>query len=86
VNYPQVTPSGRGGALNRFVNLPAEYQQKGGSGLDALKMEGLAFGSGERDLDRAKETIRFPYTAPMAWPKADIRYLLPWFNAGCPWT
>ncbi len=85
VNYPTLTSSGRGGRLLRLVNLPAEYEAKAGSGLDALKMEALAFGSLERHLERAREAIRFPYTGGRAWPKADVAYLMPWFNGGCPW-
>mgnify|MGYP005810440365 CR=1 FL=1 len=86
VNYP--TPTARykiGGRLNRYVNLPSQWTTKAGSGLDRFKMEGLAFGSSERNIDQAKETIRFPYTV-LSWPKADTRYLIPWFNGGCPWT
>jgi hypothetical protein len=22
----------------------------------------------------------------MAWSRADVRYLIPWFNGGCPWV
>ncbi|MFN3323410.1 MAG: hypothetical protein ACK5AZ_07940 [Bryobacteraceae bacterium] len=86
VNYP--TPTARykiGGRLNRYVNLPSQWTTKAGSGLDRFKTEGLAFGSSERNIDQAKETIRFPYTV-LSWPKADTRYLIPWFNGGCPWT
>jgi len=86
VNYPTLTSSGLGGRLNRAVNLPTEYEQKSGSGLDRLKMEALAFGSAERHLERAKEAIRFPYTDPLSWPKADVAYLVPIFNGGCPWS
>ncbi|MGE5570121.1 MAG: hypothetical protein ACM3S5_13885 [Rhodospirillales bacterium] len=85
VNYPERTSSGLGGRLLRYVNLPAEYEAKAGSGLDALKMEALAFGSVERHLDRAREAMRFPYTGGRSWPRGDVRYLMPWFNGGCPW-
>ena len=71
--------------LNRYVNLPSEYEQKSGSGLDRLKMEALAFGSVERDMDKAREAVRFPYTSPLSWDQADVMYLVPWFNGGCPW-
>ncbi len=71
--------------LNRYVNLPGEYEVKSGSGLDRLKMEALSFGAFERNLNKAREAIRFPYTSPMGWAKADVRYLAPWFNGGCPW-
>ncbi|MBM3774822.1 MAG: hypothetical protein FJW37_06605 [Acidobacteria bacterium] len=80
VNEPQTE------RLNRYVNLPGEYENKGTSGLDRLKMEGLAFGSVERNLFKALETVRFPYTTPLGWARQDARYLLPWFNGGCPWV
>jgi len=87
VNNPVPSPIYNvGGRLNRYVNLPGEYEQKFGSGLDRLKMEALSFGATDRNLDKAQQTARFPYTAPMAWSRADVRYLIPWFNGGCPWV
>jgi hypothetical protein len=86
VNYPTPTPLySLGGQLNRYVNLPSEYETKSGSGLDRLKMEALAFGASERDGGKAVEAIRFPTVSPLAWPKADTAYLVPIFNGGCPW-
>jgi hypothetical protein len=76
--YPQ------GGRLNHAVNLPAAYLTKSGSGLDRIKMEGLAWGASYRTLAKAEETVRFPYTIG-TWSKSDTRYLMPWFNGGCPW-
>ena len=70
--------------LNRYVNLPSEFEAKSGSGLDRLKMEGLAYGAYDRNLDKARGAVRFPFET-LAWGKADVRYLLPWFNGGCPW-
>ena len=61
VNHP--TPAGifnLGGALNRFVNLPVEWETKLGSGFDTLKMEALDFGAWSRNLDLAKMAIRLP--------------------------
>jgi hypothetical protein len=77
--YPQ------GGRLNNAVNIPAAWMTKTGSGLDRLKMEALSWGATYRNLDKAKETVRWPYTTPEGWPKADARYLIPVFNGGCPW-
>jgi len=71
--------------LNRYVNLPVEYEQKSGSGLDRLKMEALAFGAYERDLGKARRAARYPFEE-LAWSKDDVRYLMPWFNGGCPWA
>src|SRR5579884_269253 len=47
---------------------------------------GLSFGATERNVDHAREAMRFPYAPPLAWPKSEVRYLLPWFNGGCPWA
>lgn len=77
--YPQ------GGRLNRRVNLPTEYETKSGSGLDRMKMEALSWGSFYRNRDKAVESIKFPTTAPLTWPKADTAYLVPNFNGGCAW-
>ncbi|WP_321471164.1 hypothetical protein [uncultured Paludibaculum sp.] len=77
--YPQ------GGRLNAAVNIPVAWQSKAGSGLDRIKMEALSWGATYRNLDKAKQAVRWPYTAPQGWPKADVRYLIPIFNGGCPW-
>jgi hypothetical protein len=82
VNYPTVV-DGLGGALNRFVNLPVEWQSKATSGLDRIKTEALAFGAVQRNLDRAAEAIRlFPN---FGWPLDSLRYLVPVFGSATPW-
>jgi hypothetical protein len=84
VNHP--TPAGihqLGGALNRFVNFPVEYETKLGSGLDTLKMEALDFGAWNRSLDLARTAIEFPLV--LGWPKDSVRYLVPVFRAGGAW-
>jgi hypothetical protein len=78
-------PFPQGGRLNHAINLPAAYQTKAGSGLDRLKMEALSWGATYRNLDNAKATVKFPYTAPQTWAKADLAYLVPIFNGGCPY-
>ena len=87
VNYPTPIPVDApylGGRLNRFVNLPAEWEQKGTSGLDRVKVEGLAFGSGMRNLDLAREAINlFP---GFGWPLDSVRYLVPVFGPATPWN
>lgn len=77
--YPQ------GGRLNRYVNLPSEFETKVGSGLDRMKVEALSWGSAYRSLELAKESATFAYDV-VSWSKSDTRYLIPWFNGGCPWT
>ena len=76
--YPQ------GGRLNARVNLPAEYRQRAGSGIDRLRVEALSWGAFYRNLDRAVDAIEAPFTA-LNWTPADTAYLVPVFNGGCPW-
>lgn len=84
VNHPQ--PAGLhqlGGALNRFVNLPVEWERKETSGFDRLKIEALDFGA-TRNLDLARTAIHFP-VEQLAWPRDSLRYLAPVFGPGYPW-
>jgi hypothetical protein len=84
VNHP--VPAGVhliGGALNHFINLPIEYHQKPGSGLDTLKMEALDFGAWSRSLDLSKTAIQLP--SELGWPLDSIRYLVPVFRGGAAW-
>jgi hypothetical protein len=78
-------PWPQGGRLNRAINMPSAWSTKTGSGLDRMKMEGLSWSATYHNSDKAKETVRFPYTV-LSWAKADTCYLIPWFNGGCCWT
>lgn len=83
VNYPSVYgPNRLGGRLNVYVNLPAEWKTKAGSGLDRMKIEALDFGSSTHSLDLARQAIRLPIG--WGWPLDSIRYLFPVMNGGCP--
>jgi hypothetical protein len=85
VNYP--APYGRyslGGALNYYVNIPDEFRDPALAPFDRVKMEGLDFGAGSRDLNRAVRCMQFPY-AEGSWPRASCAYLIAVFNGGCPW-
>ena len=84
VNHP--TPVGiheLGGALNYFINLPVEFRNKPGSGLDTFKMEALDFGAWSRSLDLSRTAIEFPID--LGWPKDSLRYLVPVFRGGGAW-
>ncbi|HYO80937.1 MAG TPA: hypothetical protein VES20_06020 [Bryobacteraceae bacterium] len=84
VNHPE--PAGihkLGGRLNRFINLPAEWEQKGTSGLDRLKTEALDFGAWSRNLDLARTAFLLP--VELGWPKDSLRHLVPVFRPGYPW-
>ncbi len=79
VPYPQ------GGRLNAAVNFPSEWRTKAGSGLDRFKVEALSWGATYLHMDLAHQAIVFALTNPMSWDKADVAYLVPWFNGTCPW-
>jgi hypothetical protein len=79
VQYPQ------GGRLNAAVNLPPQWQTQAGSGLDRFKVEALSWGATYLNMDLANQAIVFALTSPMSWDKADVAYLVPWFNGICPW-
>lgn len=84
VNHP--VPAGvnqLGGALNRFVNLPLEWQRHETSGFDRLRIEALNFGAWSRDLDLARSSLRFPLE--LGWPPSRVRAMLPIFRGGYPW-
>ncbi len=72
-----------GGALNRFVNFPEEWESKSTSGFDLLKIEALDFGAWCRDLDLCKRAIQFPLS--LDWPLESLRYLSPVFRPASVW-
>jgi hypothetical protein len=83
VNYPTPLATG-GGQLNRFVNLPVEWQTKSSSGLDRMKVEALAFGTSLRNLNLAREAIGlFP---AFGWPLSSLTYLVAAFGSAAPWN
>lgn len=83
VNYPATLSDGLGGQLNRFINLPVEWQTQATSGLDRMKVEALAFSSGLRNLNLSAEAINlFP---GFGWARNLVTYLLPVFGQGTPW-
>jgi hypothetical protein len=84
VNHP--VPAGvnnLGGALNRYVNLPVEWESSATAGFDRLKIEALDFGAWSRDLTLAEAAIDFGLS--LNWPKSAMRYLVPIFRAASAW-
>lgn len=84
VNHP--SPAGvhqLGGKLNRYVNLPAEWTAKVGSGFDRFKIEALDFGAWSRNLDLARASLEF--AASLDWPRPSIRAMIAVFRGGSPW-
>ena len=72
-----------GGRLNRFVNLPSEWESKQSSGLDAFKVEALDFGAWSRDLELTGEAIEF--SLGLDWPRNSLRHMAPVFQPGYAW-
>ena len=84
VNHPE--PAGihnLGGKMNRFVNLPAEWESKATCGFDRLKTEALDFGAWNRNLDLARTAWELPIG--LGWPKDSLRHLVPIFKPGYSW-
>ena len=84
VNHP--IPSGihlLGGALNRFVNLPIDWEKKETSGLDRFKIEALDFGAWNRNLDLVRACQEFPIS--LGWPATSVSAMVPVFRCGYPW-
>ena len=84
VNYP--VPAGvhnLGGRLNRFVNLPVEWESKVSAGFDRFRIEALDHGAWSRDLDLARSCLRFPLD--LGWPASSVRAMIPVFRGGYPW-
>lgn len=85
VNYPtQYGVNNLGGALNYYIHTDPRFLDPSSAPFDRLKIEGLDFGAGARDHDKARWAMRFPVVSG-TWPRADVRYLVPLFNGGCPW-
>ena len=70
--------------LNRYINLPLEWETKNGSGFDTFLIEGFQFAGVDRNLDKVRWMAGHPFEV-LAWPRADCRYLMGLFNAGWPW-
>lgn len=84
VNHPE--PAGihsLGGPLNRFVNLPPEWEAPGTSGFDRFKLEALDFGAWSRDLDLVRRCLRFG--RELGWPAGSLGLMTPVFRGGYPW-
>jgi hypothetical protein len=84
VDYPTPTGiHGLGGRLNRFVNLPPEWAQPGGSGFDRFKLEALDFGAWCRDTDLAEQCQRLPID--LGWPPSLVSCITPVFRPSYAW-
>lgn len=70
--------------LNRYVNLPTEWQTRAGSGLDTLVVEGFQYPGVDHNVDQARRCAAYPF-AELTWPKNYCRYLMGLYYSGWPW-
>ncbi len=70
--------------LNRYVNLPSEWEARASSGFDTILMEGFEYGGVDHDLDRAARCAAYPF-AELGWDVAHCRYLMGLYYSGWPW-
>jgi hypothetical protein len=84
VNHPvPAGVHGIGGQLNRFVNLPKEWEKKSTAGFDRIKMEALDFGVWSRNLDLVETAIKLP--AQLGWPPDSVRHIAGIYRPGYAW-
>ena len=70
--------------LNRYINLPPDWETKTGSGFETFLIEGFQSAGIDSNLDRVRWMSGYPFEV-LSWPRADCRYLMGLFNAGWPW-
>jgi hypothetical protein len=84
VNHPvPAGVHGIGGQLNRFVNLPVEWEKKTTAGFDRIKMEALDFGVWSRNLDLIETAIKLP--TQLGWPADSVRHIAGVYRPGYAW-
>jgi len=71
--------------LNRYINLPLEWETQPGSGFDTFLIEGFQYAGVDRDLDKVRWMSGYPFEV-LSWPRAACRYLMGNFYAGWPFA
>jgi hypothetical protein len=69
--------------LNRYINLPLEWETQSGSGFDTFLIEGFQFAGVDRNLDKVRWMAGYPFEV-LSWPRSACRYLMGNFNPGWP--
>jgi len=69
--------------LNRYINLPLEWETQSGSGFETFLIEGFQFAGIDRNLDKVRWMASYPFEV-LSWPRSASRYLAGNFNAGWP--
>jgi hypothetical protein len=71
--------------LNRYINLPTEWESKAGSGFDTFLIEGFQYAGLDPNLDQVRWMAAYPFEV-LAWTRSACRYLMGHFNAGWPFA
>ncbi len=77
---PSTGPSQVGGPLNRYVSFPQQWRAQATAPFTRLKVEQLAFGSTDRNMDLVAAGLAA--MRALAWPASALRYLYPIDNPG----
>jgi hypothetical protein len=70
--------------LMRYINLPAEWQARAGSGFDTFLVEGFQYAGVDFNIDKAKRCAAYPF-AELGWDRAHCRYNMGWYTYAWPW-
>jgi hypothetical protein len=70
--------------LMYYVNLPAAWMTRSGSGFDTFMIEGFGYNGVNHNIDAAVACAEYPYTQ-LAWDVAHCRYLMGWYYSCWPW-
>jgi hypothetical protein len=71
--------------LNRYINLPTEWETQSGSGFETFLIEGFQFAGIDRNLDKVRWMAGYPFEV-LSWPRSASRYLAGNFNPGWPFA
>lgn len=71
--------------LNRYINLPVEWETKSGSGFETFLIEGFQYAGLDRNLDKVRWMAAYPFEV-LSWPRSARRYLMGNFNPGWPFA
>lgn len=85
VYHTATRPYPQGGRLNHHVSTPLNWKTPADTNR-RLKIEALSWGAFFRNGDLAEEAmLLWKGNEGFSWPRAQVAYLIPWFNGGTPW-
>jgi hypothetical protein len=70
--------------LARYINLPAQWTTRAGSGFDTFLIEGYQYPGINHNLDQASRCAQYPWKE-LSWDQAHCRYLMGLYYSTWPW-